>query len=122
MFIDYPWQFDRRGRTAETTWPDHVRDMVEQVLFTSPGERVNRPDFGSGLLQLIHETNSPELANTVQSLACSSLERWLGDLIEVNNLTVTPDDATLTVDLTYTVRRTGEPQTTQLSFNRENTQ
>ena len=120
MYIDYSWQFDHRGRTAETTWLDHIRDMVEQVLFTSPGERVNRPDFGSGLLQLVYETNSLELADTVQALARSSLERWLGDLIEVTNLIVTSLDASLIVDLTYTVRRTGEQETAQLSISTEN--
>ena len=120
MYIDYSWQFDHRGRTAETTWLDHIRDMVEQVLFTSPGERVNRPDFGSGLLQLVYETNSLELADTVQALARSSLERWLGDLIEVTDLIVTSLDASLIVDLTYTVRRTGEQETAQLSISTEN--
>lgn len=121
MHIDFAWQFDHRGRTAETTELDHIRDMVEQVLFTSPGERVNRPDFGTGLLQLVYETNSLELASTVQSLACSSLERWLSDLIEVTYLNVTPIDASLIVDLVYTVRRTSQRETVQFSFSTENT-
>lgn len=108
MNIDFPYQFDRRGHTAETTFLDHIRDMVEQVMFTSPGERVNRPDFGSGLLQLIHETNSPELAETVKLSVQASLDRWLGDVIEVADLQAESVDASLIVLLTYRVRRTGE--------------
>ena len=66
MNIDFPFHFDGRGRTAATGDDDHVRDMIEQLLFTSPGERVNRPDFGSGLLQLVFAPNSPELAAALQ--------------------------------------------------------
>ena len=65
MNIDFPFHFDSRGHTASTDENDHVRDMIEQLIFTSPGERVNRPDFGSGLLQLIFAPNSPELAAMV---------------------------------------------------------
>ena len=61
MNIDFPFQFDRRGRTATTSDAGHVRDMIEQLLFTNPGERVNRPDFGSGLQQLVFAPNSTEL-------------------------------------------------------------
>ena len=66
MNIDFPFHFDGRGRTAATDDDDHIRDMIEQLLFTNPGERVNRPDFGSGLLQLIFAPNSPELAAALQ--------------------------------------------------------
>ena len=75
--------------------------MIEQLLFTSPGERVNRPDFGSGLLQMVFAPNSPELAAALQFTLQAALDRWLGDVIEVHNLEVTSQDATLTVDLTY---------------------
>jgi phage baseplate assembly protein W len=49
MNIDFPFHFDSRGRTATTDEADHIRDMIEELLFTSPREQVNRPDFGSGL-------------------------------------------------------------------------
>ena len=106
--IDYPFHFDPRGRTAETDDDDHVRDMIEQLLFTSPGERVNRPDFGSGLLQLVFAPNSAELAAALQFTLQASLQRWLGDVIDVGTLTVTSDDSTLRVDLSYTVRASGD--------------
>ena len=108
MNIDFPFHFDNRGRTATTSDDDHIRDMIEQLLFTNPGERVNRPDFGSGLLQLVFAPNSPELAATLQFTMQAALQRWLGDLIEVQALEVTSEDSTLRVVLQYLVRRSGE--------------
>jgi phage baseplate assembly protein W len=113
MNIDFPFHFDTRGRTAATTEDDHIRDMIEEFLFTNPGERVNRPDFGSGLLQLVFAPNSPELAAALQVTILAGLQRWLGDLIEVRNLEVTSEDATLRVELVYLVRRTQEEQTAE---------
>jgi phage baseplate assembly protein W len=85
--------------------------MIEQLLFTSPGERVNRPDFGSGVLQLIFAPNSPELAAALQFAMRAALQRWLGDVIEVQDLAVSSDDATLSIDVAYLVRRTAEVRT-----------
>jgi uncharacterized protein len=109
--IDFPWHFDRAGRTAVTGVDDHIRDMIEQLLFTSPGERVNRPDFGSGVLQLIFAPNSPELAAALQFAMRAALQRWLGDLIEVRDLSVSSDDSTLSIDVAYQIRSTAEVRT-----------
>jgi phage baseplate assembly protein W len=107
MNIDFPFQFDAGGRTAQTDDDDHIRDMIEQLIFTNAGERVNRPDFGSGLLQLVFAPNSPEIAAALQFTLQAALDRWLGDLIDVQRLEVTSEDASLTVDLGYVVRATG---------------
>jgi phage baseplate assembly protein W len=111
MNIDFPFHFDGRGRTAATDGDEHIRDMIEQFLFTNSGERVNRPDFGSGLLQLIFAPNSPELAATVQFIVQGGLQRSLGDLIEVRDIDVRAVDSTLSLDLKYVIRRTQEEQT-----------
>jgi phage baseplate assembly protein W len=111
MNIDFPFDFDGRGRTAATSYDDHIRDMIEQLLFTNPGERVNRPDFGSGLLQMIFAPNSPELAATLQFTMQAALQQWLGDVMQVLALDVTSEDSTLTVDLKYLVLRTNQEQT-----------
>lgn len=111
MNIDYPYRIGGRGRTALTGDDDHIRDMIEQFLFTEPGERVNRPDFGSGLLQLVFAPNSPELAAAVQHIVQAGLQRWLGDLVTIHQLAVTSEDATLRVELVYIVNRTEEAQT-----------
>jgi len=111
MDIDFPYRFDGRGRTATTDRDDHVRDMIEQLIFTNPGERVNRPDFGSGLLQMIFGPNSPELAAALQVTLQGALQRWLGDVIVVHSLNVSAVDSTLKVDLSYQLRDSGELQT-----------
>ncbi len=115
MNIDFPFHFDSRGRTASTDDDDHIRDMIEQFLFTNPGERVNRPDFGSGLLRMVFEPNSPELAAALQFTIQAGLQRWLGDVIEVRDLQVTSEDSTLRVSLQYLVRRTNQTQTAQFT-------
>jgi phage baseplate assembly protein W len=109
--IDFPIHFDSRGRTASADADKHVRDMIEQMLFTNHGERVNRPDFGSGLLQLIFAPNSPELAAALRFNMQSSLQRWLGDALDVLDLEVESHDSELRVAVRYVLRRTGENQT-----------
>ncbi|MFL6215077.1 MAG: GPW/gp25 family protein [Blastocatellia bacterium] len=111
MIIDFPLLFDRRGRSAAACNDDHIREMIEQLLFTSPGERVNGPDFGSGLLQMVFAPNSPELAAALQFTVQAALQQWLGDLIQVQELEVESDDAALRVILNYAVLRTGEQRT-----------
>ena len=110
MDIAFPYHFDSRGRTALSARDDHVREMIEQLIFTNAGERVNRPDFGSGLHQLVFAPNSPELAATVQFTLQAALQRWLGDVIEVSDLEVTSVDSTLSIDIKYVVRDTGQEQ------------
>ena len=107
-YIDFPFHFDSRGRTAATDEDDHIRDMIEQFLLTSPGERVNRPEFGSGLLQLVFAPNSPELAAALQFTIQAGLLQWLGDVIEVERVEVTSEDSTLRIQIEYVIRRTGE--------------
>ena len=106
MNIDFPLHFDQRGRTASTDEDDHIRDMIEQLLFTSPGERVNRPDFGSSLLQMVFAPNSTELASALQFTMQAALQRYLGDLIDLQQLQVSAEDSTLRVVAEYVVRRT----------------
>lgn len=108
MDVDFPFHFDGRGRTAEAGPDDHIRQLVEQVLFTSPGERVNRPTFGCGLLQLVFAPNSEELAAATQFLVQGALQQWLGDLIEVREVAVESAGERLGVTVEYVVRRTGE--------------
>ena len=117
MDIDFPYQFDHRGRTAETDYEHHIRDMIEQVLFTAPGERVNRPTFGSGLLQLLFAPNSDELASTTQVLVQSALQEWLGELIQVESVRVDSEESTLRVNVEYLIRRDQTRQTA--TFDRQ---
>lgn len=117
MQIDYPFHFDGRGRTAQTTQDDHIRDLIEQVLFTAPGERVNRPDFGSGLMQIVFAPSSDELATATQFLVQGALQRWLGDLIQVEAVQVESEESTLQITVQYVIRRNQQRQVAQ--FTRE---
>lgn len=99
--LDFPLHVDGRGRLAVTDADDHVRDMIHQVLFTNPGERVNRPDFGCGLLQMAFMPNSEPLAIATQFTVQSALQRWLGDVIKIERVDVAAEEAVLRVDVVY---------------------
>jgi uncharacterized protein len=116
--LDYPYHFDTRGRTAETSEEEHIRDLIEQVLFTAPGERVNRPTFGCGLLQLVFAPNSDALAATSQFLVQGALQQWLGDLILTESVEVEADDAALRVRIQYVIRRTQTRQSAEFTRGR----
>jgi uncharacterized protein len=115
MNVDYPYHFDNRGRTAEASDEDHIRDLIEQVLFTTPGERVNRPTFGSGLMQLVFAPNSDALAAATQLSVQSSLQQWLGNLIQLESVSVENEEATLRVTVQYFTRRTQERRVEQFT-------
>ena len=104
MHLSLPLRFDDRGRTAETDYERYVRGLIETVLFTAPGERVMRPEFGSGVLQLLFAPNSPELAGATEMLVQSALTRWLSDAISVIGVRVEAEDAVLRVTVVYTLR------------------
>lgn len=108
--VGFPYAPDAFGRTMRRDTDAHIRDLVEQVLFTAPGERVNRPDFGSGLLTLLFGPNGPEVAAAAQLAAQAALVRWLGDLIEVQSVDAESAEAQLTVTVRYVVRKTQQAQ------------
>ena len=113
--FDYPFRIDNRGRAATTDEDDHIRDLIEQVLFTNPGERVNLPDFGCGMKQLIFAPNSDVLATATQFTVSHALQKWLGDLITVQSVEVGAEEATLLVQITYIKRTTLEKKQVTLS-------
>lgn len=118
MDVSFPFRIDATGRTAAV--PDraaHVRDMIEAVLFTAPGERVNRPDFGSGLQEMLFDANSDALVTAADFLIRSALQQHLGDVVTIESLAVVRDEGTLSVTLVYALVGTGERMTD--TFTRE---
>ena len=109
MNVNFPFQFDGRGRTLDPL-DDYVRQLVEQVLFTSPGERVNLPDFGSGLLQLSFAPNSMEMTAATQFTVQGALQKWLSSYIKVISVVASAEEAKLTVTVTYAPLNTGITQ------------
>ena len=110
MNLYFPYQFDGRGRTQEAVIQDYVTQLVEQVLFTSPGERVNLPDFGSGLLQLPFAPNSVEMAAATQFALQGALQKWLSTYLKVQSVTASAVDSTLTVTVSYVLLSTDVTQ------------
>lgn len=115
-YVAFPYRTDGHGRTHEAAREAWLHGLIEQLLFTLPGERVNRPDFGCGLMQLVFAPNSPELAVTVQALVQASLQQWLGQLLRIDEVAASSEDATLTVAVRYTVLET--QQAGQAQFTR----
>jgi len=115
MYLDFPYHFDSRGRTAQTNLNDHIRHLIEQVLFTAPGERVNRPEFGSGIMLAVFAPNSTEMAAATQFLVQGALQQALSDLIELNNVDVEADNNILRVTIEYIVRETQQQQTAEFT-------
>jgi Bacteriophage baseplate protein W len=113
-YLDFPFDFDGSGRAARTDPDDHVRDMIYQLLFTNPGERVNLPDFGCGVLQMVFRPNSDVLAAASQLLIQGSIQQWLGDVVSVQQLEVTAVDEQLQILVVYIRKDTG--QQVQLTF------
>ena len=113
--LDFPYHFDRRGRTAESDGGDHIRDLIEQVLFTIPGERPNRPTFGSDVSKMLFAPNNPAAAPAIQLAVQGALLQALGELIIINSVDVEAVESSLTVTVRYTVRTTQETQVMELT-------
>ena len=111
MNIAFPFHVDASGRTATAGDTDHLRDMILLLLFTHHGERVMRPDFGTGLLQFVHAGNSPEIASALKLTLQAALTKFLNDVMEIGDLQVDSVDSRLSVTLSYIVRATGERRT-----------
>lgn len=115
MQIKLPFRIDGRGRTADASTETHIRDLIEQVLFTVPGERVNRPTFGCNLLGLVFAPAGGALAAAAQVTVQSALQQWLGDLIRVQAVAVETQDSTVTVTIQYVISRTQQEVVAEFS-------
>jgi hypothetical protein len=116
MNVQYPYGFDSSGHTAQADLPDHIGQMIEQILLTAPGERVNLPTFGCGVNQLVFAGNSDALAGAQQKMIQASLQQWLADLVQVNAVYVVAEEATLQITVIYTILVTQQQQTQQYVY------
>ena len=110
----FPYRVAADGRTADAAPDDHIRQLIAMVLFTDQGERVMRPDFGSGVKQMVFVENSPELATALQHIVQADLQRWLADSIEVRGVDVSADDSTLSVFVRFRTLDAGEDHTVRV--------
>ncbi len=117
MYFSYPFSIDDNGRSSVTNEEQHIENLIEQVLFTSPGERINRPSFSCGLKQIIFEPNSDILAISIDTLVQSSLNLWLDHLIAIESVNVQNKDSILEVTVKYMIRK--NQRTNVTTFRRE---
>lgn len=108
MHIAYPLRITQEGLAATAQQKDHIEQLIEQLLFTMPGERVNRPEFGTALSQLIFSPGNEELVAATQFLVQGALQQWLGTSIQVQAVRIVSQENTLTVTITYIIKRTQE--------------
>jgi hypothetical protein len=115
-FFDFPFRIGGDGGVGRTDGEDHVRDMIEQVLFTNPGERINLPEFGCGLRKLVFAGNNEILRATVQFIISQNLNRWLGETINVEQVNVSSEEETLAIEIVYSLKRTLERRRVSLNL------
>lgn len=108
--LAYPLAFDAgRGRFAKVIdYERYVRDLVLQTLLTAPGERINRPEFGTPIPQLLFAGIDEEIADLVKAQIRRALDRWLGDVVRVDRVeTRHPEPTTFVIEVGYTILATG---------------
>ncbi|MBP2326535.1 phage baseplate assembly protein W [Kibdelosporangium banguiense] len=112
----FPFAIDTGGRVAVGRGDDALRAKIVQVLLTSPGERVNLPDFGCGLMNLVFEPDDGVLAAALEFTVGQALTRWLGIEIVVDGVDVSAQDGLVTVEVAYTRRADLTPFALRVSF------
>ena len=109
-------------RAGGTIAPDpdgdaELRGKIIQVLFTSPGERVNLPEFGCGLFNLVFDTAGPVLAAAAEFTVGQALMRWLGDELVVSAVDVEAAAETLRVEISYLRRADLTRRSVRIQFS-----
>lgn len=117
MHVDFPLSINQQRRTATTDRAGHIRDLIEQVLFTAQGERVNRPEFGAGVERLIFAPNGDEVATATKTIVQGALQQWLAGIVVVERVETTSEDSRLEITVVYTDAETGERQEANFARN-----
>ena len=116
-YLDYPYSVGSGGIPNTTPPDDHMRDLILQVLFTNPGERINLPEFGVGVQRFVFAPNSDVLRTSAQFLISASLQRWLGERINVEQVNMSSEpglEETVTIEIVYVVKATRQRQQIQV--------
>lgn len=100
-FLAFPYRITAQGRTGTADQAAYAASLVEQVVLTTPGERINRPDFGAGLRQLVFVAPTSELLTTSEFLIQGALVQWLSDMIAVESVSVAMEDVDLVIEVVY---------------------
>jgi phage baseplate assembly protein W len=112
----FPFSVGEAGRITGTGGDDAIRGKIIQMLFTAPGERVNLPEFGCGLFNLVFEPNNPVLGAAMEFTVGQALTRWLGDEILVDGVDVETSESTINVEISYTKKQDLATQAVRIQF------
>ncbi|MES9901734.1 MAG: GPW/gp25 family protein [Sedimenticola sp.] len=115
--FNYPYRIGEDGFTSTASRDKHIRDMLEQILFTNRGERAHRPEFGSGIREMLFTENTPELAASIQHMVQGALQQWLSGEIQVLEVGVQSEANKLKVLVRY--RPLNEEAEQTISLTRE---
>jgi phage baseplate assembly protein W len=112
----FPFQIGAVGQVAALTGDDNIRAKITQVLLTSPGERVELPEFGCGLRDLVFDPNNDILAAATEFTISRALQRWMSDDIIVEAVDASSEDEALTIEVTYLRRDQLERSKLKIAF------
>jgi phage baseplate assembly protein W len=104
-YLSFPFQFTPAGAVATADFETHLRQRIEQVLFTSPGERVMLPEFGCGARSLVFKGNNAVLAAATEFTIAKALQSTLGSQLMVHAVNVRNEEEVLHVEVVYTKSR-----------------
>jgi phage baseplate assembly protein W len=108
----FPFRIDpASGQAAQTSYQAHVDQMIRQVLLTNRGERIDLPEFGCGLRQLLFAPRNSALDSTTNLIVQQALTRWMSGIIAVQQVIVVPQTTTnnpaqLQIQINYTMLAT----------------
>lgn len=113
-FFSFPYRISATGTTTQTDRDGQIRDMVEQVLFTRKGERINRPEFGAGMHEMLFSENAPEIAAAAQHMVQAALQQWLAEVIEIRAVRAEAIENLLRVHVVYSLIGDDEERRTMM--------
>jgi len=99
--LGFPFQIDGTGGVYAQGGDPLLRGKILQLLLTSPGERVNLPEYGTRLRDLVFDPNNDILAATTEFMVNRALQRYLGDELQVDQVAVKNEESTLQVEIVY---------------------
>lgn len=112
----FPFAINKAGTVSASGGDEAIRGKIIQVLFTAPGERVNMPEFGCGLFNLVFEGNNTVLAAAMEFTIGQALARWLDKEIMVEGIEVQSQEETITVEVSYTRKLDLSKETVRIHF------
>jgi hypothetical protein len=114
-YLGFPFHLAPEGRVATADADQNLRQRIEQILFTAPGERVMLPEFGSGVRELVFAGNGPALAAATEFTIARALQAELSQEALIRAVNVMPEEEKLRIEIVYT--RTRDFRDEKLVFN-----